>query len=165
MISIAKIGAPFGFCGELKLYILSESLENALSYKLWYIKKKNVRQWSILSNQSVKRLGNKLLIKFNKVNTKEQASLFTNAIIAVPRSELKASKKGEYYWVDLIGSKVINQNGNNFGYVNHIFETGANEVLCCKKNRQEFLIPFTKKYIIFIDNIQKKIIVDWQYGY
>lgn len=165
MISIAKVGSTFGFSGELKLYILSESVENALSYKLWHIRKKNARQWSILSNQSIKQLGNKFLIKFDRVNTKEQASSFTNAIIAVPRSELKASKEGEYYWVDLIGLKVINQSGDNFGYVGHVFETGANEVLCCKENKREFLIPFTSKYIVFVDKMQKKIIVDWQYDY
>ena len=165
MVSIAKIGAPYGLSGELNLYILSASTEDALSYKPWYIQKPDNQQWLVLDNESVSRLGTKLLIHFDGADTKEQASLFTNAIIAVPRATLKPTEKDEFYWVDLMGLEVINQNGDAFGYVDYILDTGANQVLCCKKNKQEFLIPFIKNYVILVDRSQKKIIVDWQYDY
>jgi len=165
MVSIAKVGAPFGLSGELNLHILSTSTEDALSYKPWYIKTPNTQQWSVLNNESVSRLGAKLLIHFDGVNTKEQAALFTNAMISVPREALKSTEEDEFYWVDLIGLKVVNQAGDDFGCVDYILDTGANQVLCCKKNQQEFLIPFIKNYVITVDRVQKKIIVDWQYDY
>ena len=165
MVSIAKVGAPFGLSGELHLYILSDSIEDALSYKPWYIKKPDTKQWSVLNNESVSRLGTKLLIHFDGINTKEKAALFTNAMIAVPRDALKATEADEFYWVDLIGLKVLNQAGDEFGYVDYILDTGANAVLCCKKNQQEFLIPFIKNYVITVDSRKKQVIVDWQYDY
>ena len=165
MIEIAKIGAPFALSGKLSLHILSTSIENAFLYTPWYIKIPNARQWSLLKNKSISCLGSKFLIQFKGINNKEDAALFTNAMIGVPRKSLTLLEEDESYWVDLIGSKVINKNQDYFGYVDYVFDTGSNTVLCCKKDKKEFLIPFIKTYIVTVDNKQKKIVVDWHYDY
>ena len=165
MISIAKIGTSFGLSGKLNLYIFSQSLGNALSYKPWYIKVSNTKDWKVLTNELVNTLGKKLLIQLDGVTTKEKAKLYINSMIAVPRNSFKSTEIDEFYWVDLIGLKVINKKGDDLGYVDYILDTGSNEVLCCKKSKQEFLIPFIKNYVIFVDRRKKRIIVDWYFNY
>lgn len=167
MVPIAKIGAPYRLKGELKLYLLSDTttIEDALDYGAWSLKKANSDQWQLLSGEQVYRLGQKLLIQFPGVDSRELASSLTNGLIGVPRDALKAVEKDEYYWSDLIGMQVINHQGDDFGIISNILETGANEVLCCTKGDEEYLIPFVQQYVISVDNDKNQILVDWQYDY
>ncbi len=165
MIVIAKVGATYRLKGELKLYVLSDSIETALSYGQWYIKKASDRTWAVLTGESVSRIGDKIIIQFADANVKEIAAKYTNALIAVPRSVLKETADDEYYWVDLIGMQVVNKEGQSFGKVDDILDTGANEVLCCKHKDQSYLIPFVNDYVIEVNKDQKLITVDWQYDY
>lgn len=165
MIVIAKVGATYRLKGELKLYVLSDSIETALSYGQWHIKKASDRSWSALTGESVSRVGDKLIIQFADAVVKEVAAKYTNALLAVPRSVLKDTAEDEYYWVDLIGMQVVNKEGQPFGQVYDILDTGANEVLCCKHKDQPYLIPFVNNYVIDVNKDQKLITVDWQYDY
>jgi 16S rRNA processing protein RimM len=165
MIVIAKVGAPYRLNGELKLYVLSDSIETALAYGQWFIKKTSDRAWQPLTGETVSRIGDKLIIQFTDANVKEIAAKYTNALIAVPRSVLKETAEDEYYWVDLIGMQVINHEGQTFGQVVDILETGANEVLCCKHQDKTYLIPFINEYVHEVNRGSKVITVDWQYDY
>ncbi|WP_119344904.1 ribosome maturation factor RimM [Facilibium subflavum] len=165
MIPIAKVGSTYRLKGELRLYMLSESAEKALSYGQWYLQKPHTEAWLPLENESVSRVGDKLFIQFEGVDNKEEAALYTNALIGVPRSALPEAEEGAFYWVDLIGLQVFNQTGQSFGYVKDILDTGANEVLCCRAADKEYLIPFVKQYVLDVDMSQKKILVDWQLDY
>ncbi len=166
MVVIAKVGAPYRLKGELKLYVLSDSIETALSYGQWYIKKPSDSIWHKLEGEVVSRVGDKILIQFPDANIKEIAAKYTNSSIGVPRLALKEiAEDDEYYWVDLIGMSVINQQGDSFGWVEDILDTGVNEVLCCKHGDKKYLIPFGKDYIVEVNQKVRQIIVDWQYDY
>ena len=80
--------------------------------------------------------------------------------------------EGEFYWRDLIGMKVVTTKGYDLGEVTDIMETGANDVLVVKANRndgfgkKERLIPYLFDQVI--DSICKKtkqINVDWDPGF
>ena len=72
---------------------------------------------------------------------------------------------GEYFWNDLIGLQVQNLEGEDFGRVDHLLETGANDVLVVKGERER-LIPFVMKQVIVeIDLEQGRIRVDWDKDY
>ena len=68
----------------------------------------------------------------------------------------------EYYWHDLIGSNVINQDGIELGYIDDLFRSGENDILIIKKknNTREIFIPFLKDYIISFK--EKILIVRWE---
>ena len=165
MILIAKVGAPYSLQGKLKLHLLSSSIEKALSYGDWYIQEYRSNIWKVLEEQRIIQLGNKLFIQLNGICTKESASCFTNSLIGVPRDALPSLGNDEFYWDDLIGLDVFNENGDFFGKVKHVIETGSHDVLLCELHKREYLIPFVSTYVMKVDFGKNRIITSWHFSY
>ena len=164
-VEIAKIGSTYKLDGELNLYPLANSIETLLSYGDWYIQLPANNIWQPLKGESVLRRADKLYIKLANINDAEIAKKYVNALIGVPKEALHKLCNGEAYFKDLIGCSVVNTNNDSFGEIVDLIETGANEVLVCKKESSEYLIPYVKQYIISEDFDSKKIVVDWEYDY
>ena len=61
----------------------------------------------------------------------------------------------------MIGLEVVTQEGNVLGHVDHLLETGANDVLVVKGN-EEHLVPFARPEVIKrVDIAGGTIEVDW----
>ena len=63
----------------------------------------------------------------------------------------------EYYYSDLIGMNVVNQNGEARGIVKEIRELPQSDYLVVSYNGKSVLIPFTKKFVI---EVNENIVVD-----
>lgn len=164
-VEIAKVGATYKLDGELNLYPLANSIETLLSYGDWYIQLPVNNVWQPLKGESVLRRAGKLYIKLANINDAEIAKKYVNALIGVPKEALPELSNDETYFKDLIGCAVVNSSSDSFGEIIDIIETGANEVLVCKKESSEFLIPYVKQHILSEDLDSKKIVVDWEYDY
>jgi 16S rRNA processing protein RimM len=90
--------------------------------------------------------------------------------IAVQRSQLQVLEQGEYYWYQLEGLRVESR-GCCLGQVDHLLETGANDVLVVKPcegsvDSQERLIPWVmEQYVKSVDLDGGVIEVDWDPEY
>ena len=97
---------------------------------------------------------------------REVARTYVDFEICVPRSELPALDDGEYYWYQLQGLKVLNQAGQLLGQVDHLLETGANDVLVVKPcagslDDRERLLPYTDHCVLKVDLDSGEMQVDW----
>src|SRR6185437_687676 len=90
-IVVARVGAPHGVKGDLKLQVFAES-SDILSFKNWYIFLK--KQWQPLSQFSIKPLGNQYVIHFKDCEDRDLAKRYVNAELAVPREELSELESG-----------------------------------------------------------------------
>lgn len=164
-VEIAKIGATYKLDGELSLYPLANSIETLLSYGDWYIQLPATNVWQHLKGESVLKRADKIYIKLANINDAETAKRYVNSLIGVRQQALPELAEDEAYFKDLIGCSVKNTNNDSFGVIVNIIETGANEVLVCKEDGSEYLIPYVKQYIVSEDLNLKKIVVDWEYDY
>ena len=81
--------------------------------------------------------------------------------IGIHRDQLPAPGSGEYYWSDLEGLEVRDLQGELLGVVDHLVETGANDVLVVSGDRER-LIPFVQgQVVISVDLDGCQIVVDW----
>ena len=77
------------------------------------------------------------------------------------REQLPAPAEDEYYWHDLVGLRVKTTQGMELGTVDHLIETGANDVLVVRGERER-LIPFIRGQVVLqIDLAAGEIQVDW----
>ena len=92
---------------------------------------------------------------------REQAVSLVGQQIFVRRDQLPATDEDEYYWSDLEGLEVKTTHGELLGRVERLMETGANDVLVIRGNR-EHLVPFIQgQYVTRVDLEDGLIEVDW----
>jgi 16S rRNA processing protein RimM len=86
------------------------------------------------------------------------------ALIGVWRESIPEPELGEYFWHDLIGCRVTNEEGAVLGVVGELMETGAHVVLCVRPadSKRDLLVPFTQEYVIDVDAQSKQLRVNWQ---
>ena len=92
---------------------------------------------------------------------REQAATLVGSQIFVGRDQLPATDDDEYYWSDLEGLEVHTTKGEVLGRVERLMETGANDVLVIRGER-EHLVPFIQgQYVTRVDLEAGLIEVDW----
>lgn len=164
MIVLGKIVSVHGIRGEVKVYSFTDPLDNLLDYRRWTLKRgSEVRQAELVSGRVQ---GNVLVAKLKGLDDREVARTYADFEILVPRSELPELDDGEFYWSQLEGLKVIDTNGQLFGILDHMLETGANDVMVVKPcagslDDRERLLPYTEQCVQSVDLAAGEIRVDW----
>ncbi len=160
-ITIAKIGRKFGVRGYFNLISFTSPPENILNFKSILIQYKS--DWALYEVESIKPKNKNIFIcKLKTISTPEEASKLTNCEAAVYREQLPNLDEREYYWVDLIGLKVCNKNGELIGTISDMIETKANDIIKVKRiNKKSILIPYIDEAISNIDLNSQIMTVDW----
>lgn len=156
-VAIGKFGKSFGVRGWIKVHSFITPKEDILRLP-WQIEKNH--QWQEISIAASKVQHQNIVVKLANIDDIDTIKLYTNLSIFIDRALLPKLAKNEYYWDDLIGLKVINQANIELGIIDHLLETGSNDVLVVK-GLKEHLIPYLKNVILKVDLEQRIIIVDW----
>ena len=134
---IGKIVGCFGLQGWVKILSHTEPKDNIFSYPKWWLKKPSQMsaQWQECKGLKGKIQGKGLIAQINGVNDRTQAEEFVGLEIYIDAGQLLDLPDGEYYWKDLVGLTVVNEQGFEFGAVSEILATGANDVLIVKSDK------------------------------
>ena len=103
----------------------------------------------------------KIIMKLVDIDTIESCSKYMNLDLYTLADELPEVESNEYYWHDLIGCAVFDENNALLGVADSLFTSGDTDILVVKNDnsQKEILIPFLKSNIISVEN--SKIIVRW----
>jgi 16S rRNA processing protein RimM len=165
VVVLGRFTATYGVQGWIKVYSYTDPMENILTYTPWLVRKNGV--WTELKRSGGKKHGKGLIARLDGIDAPEKARVFTNEEIAVPAKVLPDLKPGEYYWSQLENLLVYTESGELLGRVDHLMETGANDVLVVKGtkesiDREERLLPWLPDQVIKeIDLDSGTMRVDW----
>ncbi len=158
-INVGKISGVFGIKGRVKVFSFTECRENILSYSPWLLKKDS--ETRLVNVIDGKLQGKAVVAQLDGVNDRDQAASFMGWDIYITPEQLPKVAKDEYYWSDLIGLNVETDLGVQLGVVESLLETGANDVVIVKGERER-VIPFLQgQTIIAIDLEAGRMVVDW----
>jgi 16S rRNA processing protein RimM len=159
-INVGEISGVFGVKGWVKVFSFTDPRENILNYSPWYLQKgQETKEVSLVDGQ---RQGKLVVAALEGVEDRDAAAALSGWKILIDKQQLPAATEGEYYWADLIGLQVKTTDGQNLGVVDHLLETGANDVLVVTDGEQERLIPFLQQQTVLqIDLVKRQMVVDW----
>ena len=93
------------------------------------------------------------------MDDREQAKFLTHKLVLIEHSQLKTLPKDEFYWEDLIGLFVEDENGLSIGTVTKILETGSKDVLVIENNDNTILVSFRMGESILKVDINNRILI------
>ncbi len=167
VIQIGKIVAAHGIRGAVKVYSYAESLELYRPGTRLLLKLADGRK-EILPVAWVKPHKGTLRLALETVSDRNRAEHLVGARIYADKAALPELDSETYYWFDLIGLPVYTTGGRFLGKVDHIIETGSNDVYVVKKGRgrkmQEILIPALKSVVRDIDLERQRMEVELPEG-
>ena len=106
----------------------------------------------VLTVENVKYLKQFAVLKFQGVDSVEDARRYCRGALFVPRDKAVRLKKDEYFIADLIGRAVRDEDGAEIGCLKDVLETGANDVYVISlKDGREFLLPAIKQCVLEVD--------------
>ncbi|MDG2046559.1 MAG: ribosome maturation factor RimM [Halioglobus sp.] len=168
MLVVGKITGCYGLKGWVKIHSYTEPLENFQSFGGWQTMRQGV--FKAVKFDAFKRHGKGLVAHIAEVDDRTRAESYRGLEVSIPASHLPELPRGEYYWRDLQGLQVWCQNGGDrvlVGIVDHLIETGANDVLVVKScehsvDMRERLIPYLPGNTVVRVDIEEAVIeVDW----
>lgn len=162
---IGRITSVFGVKGWLKVFSYTDPKEGILDYPHWILDLDGKRIPAKL--EEGRRQGQGIVVRLKGIDDRDLARTYCGAEVRVSTAELPALPEGEYYWFQLEGLEVVTVDGQCFGKVHHLMETGANDVLVVQAtagsiDQRERLIPYLPDQVVQgVDLAAKRMIVDW----
>ena len=99
-----------------------------------------------------------LLIKFQNLETPEQAGRYRNQSVYVSAADRPVLPKGHYYHHELIGFNVVDEKDESIGTLIEIMQTGANDVYVVQQaDGREVLLPVISSVIIAVETTNRQI--------
>jgi 16S rRNA processing protein RimM len=167
LVQVGFVYGAYGLVGGVRVRPFSEEADALLHAKTWWIDKPSLRDVEV---KRAKLHGGDVVVTMVGIGDRDVAEALKGAAVFIRRSEFpKLDEENEFYWSDLIGLAVENQEGESLGTVADMMSNGPQSILRveyeAEGTAQERLIPFVDQFIIKVDKDAKKIIVDWGLDY
>lgn len=159
ILRVGKIVNTHGLKGEVKVIPLTDDP-----------KRYNDLEKVLIDNIERKIIGRKfqkdrVIVKIEGIDSIEEAEKYKNKYIEISREDAVELEEDCYFITDLIGSTVVDTDGNNLGKIYEVLQTKNNDVYWIREPK-EILIPVLLDIVLDID-IDNKIITikpvgEWQ---
>ena len=158
---MARVVAPHGIHGWLKLRTFTEDPDGLDAYAEWVVR--TPQGWRFMALEEFAARPNGTLVKLRGCEDRNGAEALRGADVAIPREALGEVDAGMHYQVDLIGLDVVDVSGASLGKVESFFATGDSSVMVVGGG-SERMIPFVAEYVKGVDREAGRITVDWKAG-
>ncbi|MBT8253533.1 MAG: ribosome maturation factor RimM [Bacteroidia bacterium] len=155
---LGKIVKKYSFKGELLAKLDTD--EPALYEKLdavLVLLRRDFIPFFIESSQLHK--SDLLRLKFEDVNTEEEADRLIGSELYLPLELLPALEGDKFYYHEVIGFTVIDASFGEIGTIRSINDTTAQALFVIERNGTEILIPMNDEFISKVDRDNKTIAV------
>jgi 16S rRNA processing protein RimM len=157
LICVARIGAPHGVRGAVKLWTFTEDPLAVTRYGA-LTTKDDARQFEVTHAREA--MGH-LVATLKGVATREDAQRLNGIELYVPRDKLPATDMDEYYHSDLIGLAAVNAANELIGRVIAIHNFGAGDIIeIAPPNGATMLLPFTNAVVPTVDLVGGRVVIE-----
>ena len=162
LLLAGHVNGVHGIKGWVKVFSNTIPREQILSFSLCLV---SVEGELLEFEIKGKKQGKLVIAHLAGCDDRNKALEFVECEIYIHKSQLPKLDEGDYYWSDLEGLQVKTLEGEHLGTVDHLIETGANDVMVVQGDK-EHLIPYVRSDIVKNIDLQQGVMqVDWQKDY
>ncbi len=139
LVLIGRLGRPHGLRGEMSLDGASLTAKELVAVKVfvWKGRRDSARELRLATaRDGVPRP----LVRFAGVRSREEAAALTNGELWAERERVPDPGPGVAYTFQLVGCRVVTEDGRELGILEDVWSTGANPVYVVRGER-ELLLP------------------------
>lgn len=159
LILMGRVVGAYGVRGWIKVQPYTESVDGLCEYSAWWVGSAGAMQ-EMKVVEAVQH-GATVVARLDGMDDRDVAARLKGSDVAVPRSAMPPPAEDEYYWVDLIGLEVVNEQGERLGELESHFSNGAQDVMRVRDGDRERLIPYVDAVVREVDLPGRRIVVDW----
>jgi len=100
-----------------------------------------------------------ILALLEGIQSRAEAEQLRGKVVLVDAAELPPLDADEYYWHDILGMRVVTEDGGNVGTITEIFPTRSNDVYVVREGEREVLIPAIKEVVVSIDMKARTMVI------
>ncbi len=150
MFQVGVISSTHGVRGEVKVYPTTDDVKRFK--KLKEVILDTGREQKLLEIETVKFFKQFVILKFKGIDSINDIEKYKGKSLLVDREHAVKLKKDEYFIADMIGMRVVTEDGEAFGTLKEVIETGANDVyIIDTKEHGDVLVPAIKQCILDVD--------------
>lgn len=139
---IAKVSKPQGLKGELKCQLFTDVLAAVTNAKKVFIENNECDV-----EKAVVR-GGALYLKLLGINDRNNAEIFRNCEIYLPKEEIEKYKQTDFLVDDLIGMVLYDEQGNLVGQIVDYEDYGSAPILSIEENNHIYEVPYISEIFI-----------------
>ena len=156
MLRVGVFANTHGVRGEIKVFPTTDDAQRFKKLKKVYLD--TGKEKMELEISSVRFFKNLVILKFKGIDNINDIEKYKGKDLFVTRDQAVPLEEDEYFIYDIIGAKVVTEDGNEFGQLKEVLQTGANDVYVVKTTEgKEILLPVIEECILDID-IDNKIV-------
>ncbi|MFQ5434372.1 MAG: ribosome maturation factor RimM, partial [Anaerolineae bacterium] len=145
---IGEITKPHGVRGEVRVRPHTDLPERFGWLTQVYVGQTDPQ---LLQVESIRWHKDVLLLKFAGLDNRDDIEGFRGQYLQVLESEAIPLAEGEYFLYQLIGLRVVSDEGQELGELKQVVETGANNVFVVQGEAGEWLLPDIPEVALDID--------------
>ena len=168
LMKVAQLKKPYGIKGWLWVFSDTDDRSAIFNMQPWWMK--TATGMKPLPVKAWREQGTGIVAQFEQVPDRNVAETMNGVTIWVEQNVLPETSADEYYWSDLVGMRVINEQNEYLGDISEMFETGAHDIMRVAAtsdslDKEERLIPWHKQTVIQVDTTERTVHVSWLNDY
>ena len=168
LTKIGQLKKPYGIKGWIWVFSDMDERTAIFDMKSWWMK--TATGMKPLTVKAWREQGTGIVAQFEQIPDRNVAETMNGVTIWVEQNVLPETSADEYYWSDLVGMRVMNEQNEYLGDIAEMFETGAHDIMRVAAtsdslDKDERLIPWHKQTVIQVDTTERTVHVSWLNDY
>ena len=138
-VVVGKVAKAQGLSGELKIVPYSGNPEDLFCFQNIFLDRTFGSQEYIV--KTWRSHGKFAIVKLEEIRDRDGSEAQVGAEVLVLKSQMPTLSADEFYWHEMVGLRVITDQGQELGEVTSLIATGANDVMVVTGHDHEYLIP------------------------
>ena len=149
-LQVGVISSTHGIRGEVKVFPTTDDAQRFKTLKKVMLD--TGKEQIPLEIEHVKFFKQFAILKFKGIDNINDIEMYKGKSLKIDREDGVGLSENEYYIADMIGMDVLTDDGERFGILKDVLETGANDVYIIDSGQHgEVLVPAIRQCILNVD--------------